>query len=251
MLHGYPTLPQLPVDADPPPMALMLHGGPWDRDRWPGSWLNRFLGSRGYAVLRLNYRGPSAMPSGRTKVVVQPAAALSFRPLRAHCRLWQCDRGAVMAIYQDRRILRLRPEDYPASFHRHPASASVCDPGNRNAPDLPACRRSPREACRAGSGHTNRGRLGACHRPRDGRLLRDPGLAGAEIGDRAGRHGHCRTDRRPAITDRWPGYPDGYIGCRLRNAAARRLRLERPPGDRLRSRTDLAWHRHGPCPPTR
>ncbi len=57
MLHGYLTLPQLPVDAGPPPLALMLHGGPWDRDRWPGSWLDRFLGSQGYAVLRLNYRG--------------------------------------------------------------------------------------------------------------------------------------------------------------------------------------------------
>ena len=57
MLRGYLTLPRLAVDAGPPPMALMLHGGPWDRDRWPGSWLDRFLGSRGYAVLRLNYRG--------------------------------------------------------------------------------------------------------------------------------------------------------------------------------------------------
>ena len=57
MLHGYLTLPQLPVDAGPPPMVVLLHGGPWDRSRWPGSWLDRFLGSRGYAVLRLNYRG--------------------------------------------------------------------------------------------------------------------------------------------------------------------------------------------------
>lgn len=56
-LHGYLTLPKLPVDAGPPPMALMLHGGPWGRDRWPGTWFDRFLGSRGYVVLRLNYRG--------------------------------------------------------------------------------------------------------------------------------------------------------------------------------------------------
>lgn len=56
-LHGYLTLPRLPVDAGPPPMVIVLHGGPWDRSRWPGSWLDRFLGSRGYAVLRLNYRG--------------------------------------------------------------------------------------------------------------------------------------------------------------------------------------------------
>ena len=38
-------------------MVLMLHGGPWARERWPAPPLVRFLGSRGYAVLRLNYRG--------------------------------------------------------------------------------------------------------------------------------------------------------------------------------------------------
>ena len=57
MLHGYLTLPQLAVDAGPPPMVLMLHGGPWVRDRWPGHSFVRFLGSRGYGVLQLNYRG--------------------------------------------------------------------------------------------------------------------------------------------------------------------------------------------------
>ena len=56
-LHGYLTAPRRPGDAGPPPMVLMLHGGPWDRDRWPAPTLVRFLGSRGYAVLRLNYRG--------------------------------------------------------------------------------------------------------------------------------------------------------------------------------------------------
>ena len=57
VLHGYLTLPQRPAGAGPPPMVLMLHGGPWSRDRWPAPPLVRFLGSRGYAVLRLNYRG--------------------------------------------------------------------------------------------------------------------------------------------------------------------------------------------------
>ena len=56
-LHGYLTLPGSPDDSGPPPMVLMLHGGPWERERWPASPLVRFLGSRGYAVLRLNYRG--------------------------------------------------------------------------------------------------------------------------------------------------------------------------------------------------
>ena len=57
MLHGYLTQPQRRVEVEPPPMVLMLHGGPWARERWPGSSLDSFLGSRGYAVLRLNYRG--------------------------------------------------------------------------------------------------------------------------------------------------------------------------------------------------
>ena len=54
-LHGYLTLPQR--RDRPPPMILMLHGGPWSRYRWPASSLVRFLGSEGYAVLRLNFRG--------------------------------------------------------------------------------------------------------------------------------------------------------------------------------------------------
>ena len=57
MLHGYLTLPPHRAGDDPPPMVLMLHGGPWVRDRWPAPTLVRFLGSRGYAVLQLNYRG--------------------------------------------------------------------------------------------------------------------------------------------------------------------------------------------------
>ena len=57
MLHGYLTLPPRPTDAGPPPAVLMLHGGPWLRDRWPAPPVVRFLGSRGYAVLQLGYRG--------------------------------------------------------------------------------------------------------------------------------------------------------------------------------------------------
>lgn len=56
-LHGYLTLPRRAAGAGPPPMVLMLHGGPWERARWPAPPLIRFLGSRGYAVLRLDYRG--------------------------------------------------------------------------------------------------------------------------------------------------------------------------------------------------
>lgn len=56
-LYGYLTLPQDPEAPRPSPMILMLHGGPWLRYFWPGPAVVQFLASKGYAVLRLNYRG--------------------------------------------------------------------------------------------------------------------------------------------------------------------------------------------------
>lgn len=59
-IHGYLTLPQ---GAAPHglPMVLLVHGGPWARDRWGDESANRalqqFLANRGYAVLQVNYRG--------------------------------------------------------------------------------------------------------------------------------------------------------------------------------------------------
>ena len=64
MLHGYLTLPAAGAVASPPPMVLMLHGGPWSRYRWPADAIVRFLGSEGYSVLRLNFRGSTGY--GRT-----------------------------------------------------------------------------------------------------------------------------------------------------------------------------------------
>lgn len=49
-------------DADghpekPLPMVLLVHGGPWARDRWGYNPLHQILANRGYAVLSVNYRG--------------------------------------------------------------------------------------------------------------------------------------------------------------------------------------------------
>nr|WP_296017984.1 S9 family peptidase [uncultured Acidovorax sp.] len=61
-VHGYLTLPQ---GAAPQrlPMVLLVHGGPWARDRWGDGATSRamqqFLANRGYAVLQVNYRGSS------------------------------------------------------------------------------------------------------------------------------------------------------------------------------------------------
>jgi len=52
----YLTLPPKPV-ADPPPLMLWVHGGPWARDSWGYSSVSQWLANRGYAVLMVNYRG--------------------------------------------------------------------------------------------------------------------------------------------------------------------------------------------------
>jgi dipeptidyl aminopeptidase/acylaminoacyl peptidase len=61
-LHGYLTLPP-GIAPKALPTVLLVHGGPWARDRWGGGASNRaiqqFLANRGYAVLQVNYRGSS------------------------------------------------------------------------------------------------------------------------------------------------------------------------------------------------
>jgi len=41
----------------PAPMVLLVHGGPWARDRWGFSPLHQLFANRGYAVLSVNFRG--------------------------------------------------------------------------------------------------------------------------------------------------------------------------------------------------
>lgn len=59
-LHGYLTLPE-GVQPNRLPLVLLVHGGPWSRDRWTAGPASRsmqqFLANRGYAVLQINYRG--------------------------------------------------------------------------------------------------------------------------------------------------------------------------------------------------
>ncbi len=43
--------------AQPLPMVLMVHGGPWARDAWGYNGSHQWLANRGYAVLSVNYRG--------------------------------------------------------------------------------------------------------------------------------------------------------------------------------------------------
>ncbi|CAH0250480.1 S9 family peptidase [Stenotrophomonas geniculata] len=60
---SYLTLPKhADSNADgspeqPSPMVLLVHGGPWDRDKYGFSSHVQWLANRGYAVLQVNFRG--------------------------------------------------------------------------------------------------------------------------------------------------------------------------------------------------
>lgn len=56
-LDAYVTMPKGASKANPPPLVVLPHGGPWARDGWGFNGEVQFLASRGYAVLQPNYRG--------------------------------------------------------------------------------------------------------------------------------------------------------------------------------------------------
>jgi dipeptidyl aminopeptidase/acylaminoacyl peptidase len=56
-IHGYLTLPPDRDVGRPPPLVLLVHGGPWIRDMWGLHNEAQWLANRGYAVLQVNFRG--------------------------------------------------------------------------------------------------------------------------------------------------------------------------------------------------
>jgi dipeptidyl aminopeptidase/acylaminoacyl peptidase len=53
----YLSRPRDAQPAEPLPMVLLVHGGPWSRDGWGLYPDHQWLANRGYAVLSVNYRG--------------------------------------------------------------------------------------------------------------------------------------------------------------------------------------------------
>jgi len=56
-IEAYLVLPKGASREHPVPLVVLPHGGPWERDYWGWDDCTEFLASRGYAVLRPNYRG--------------------------------------------------------------------------------------------------------------------------------------------------------------------------------------------------
>ena len=56
-LPGYLTMPSTETGATRLPLVLVIHGGPYLRDRWGFNGIHQWLANRGYAVLSVNYRG--------------------------------------------------------------------------------------------------------------------------------------------------------------------------------------------------
>jgi len=55
-INGYLTTP-VGIPAKDLPTVLLVHGGPWFRDRWGYNEVVQWLANRGYAVLQVNFRG--------------------------------------------------------------------------------------------------------------------------------------------------------------------------------------------------
>ncbi|HVV75658.1 MAG TPA: S9 family peptidase [Mycobacteriales bacterium] len=64
-LPGLLTLPQ-GVEPTGLPLVLLVHGGPWSRDRWGYHAGTQALANRGYAVLRVNFRGSTGFGKSLT-----------------------------------------------------------------------------------------------------------------------------------------------------------------------------------------
>ena len=56
VLNGYLTVPH-GTEGKNLPMVLKVHGGPWGQDVWRYNAEEQFFANRGYAVLKVNYRG--------------------------------------------------------------------------------------------------------------------------------------------------------------------------------------------------
>ncbi|WP_378738198.1 alpha/beta fold hydrolase [Nocardia brasiliensis] len=72
-----PSYLTLPVGVEPQglPLVLVVHGGPWTRDRWGFDGAAQLLANRGYAVLQMNFRGSTGYGKAFVKAAIGEFAA--------------------------------------------------------------------------------------------------------------------------------------------------------------------------------
>jgi dipeptidyl aminopeptidase/acylaminoacyl peptidase len=69
------------VPAEPLPMVLYVHGGPWARDSYGYNSVHQWLANRGYAVLSVNYRGSTGFGKNFTNAAVREFAGAMHNDL--------------------------------------------------------------------------------------------------------------------------------------------------------------------------
>ena len=90
-LHSFLTLPVgvEPVDL---PLVVLVHGGPWARDRWGWNPRVQFLAACGYAVLQVNMRGSTGYGKSFTRAAIGEFAGRMHDDL-LDGRAWAVEQG--------------------------------------------------------------------------------------------------------------------------------------------------------------
>ena len=89
-----PSYLTLPVGIEPVglPLVLLVHGGPWLRDRWGYNPRVQLLANRGYAVLQVNMRGSTGFGKSFTRAAIREFAGKMHDDLVDGVR-WAVEQG--------------------------------------------------------------------------------------------------------------------------------------------------------------
>ncbi len=92
-LTGFLTLP-LDAESKKSPLVVLVHDGPWSRDRFGARADVQLLANRGYAVLQVNFRG-SAGGGKRFMQLGQRQFGLAMNDDLADAARWAIEQGAI------------------------------------------------------------------------------------------------------------------------------------------------------------
>lgn len=88
--EAYLSLPRSYVDGEPVPFVVMVHGGPWHRYIWEYDPESAYFASRGYGVLRVNFRGSTGFGQSYMKAGAKKISSLMIDDI-ASATSWAID----------------------------------------------------------------------------------------------------------------------------------------------------------------